>query len=348
MNAAKARSEAERLAQMVASKQGPMTLELRRRRQSKRAEFGEYVDKFAALYLEKWWKRSDRAQSMLERRAVPMLKHLAIRDIDRQDIARVYDRRGNTPSVAHRLHATLRKLFRWAVSRGDLELSPLECVEGAPAVRARDRYLTDEELAWLWRACDALNPLFAALVRLLMLTGQSRGEVAGLSWQKLDRCQAIWILSAHRTKNDREHAIPLCTQCIAIFDGPAKSEEWPRRGFIFARDASGERLGFSKVKKQLDKGIMLMLRREESAATAPHFVLPWRFHDLRRSLANGLQRQGTRFEDIEAILDHRLGDRSGVAGVYQRHGWHEDMRETSKVWGMHLDSIAEKFAPDPP
>lgn len=346
-NAAKARSEAERLAQMVASKQDPMTLELRRRRQAKRAEFGEYVDKFAELYLQKRWKRSDRAKSLLERHAVPMLKHLAIRDIDRQDIARIYDRLGNTPSVAHQLHATLRKLFRWAVSRGDLDRSPLECVEGPPAVRARDRYLTDEELAWLWRACDTLSPLFAALVRLLMLTGQRRGEVAGLSWQELDRCRVIWVLPAHRTKNDREHAIPLCTQCIEIFDGLAKSEEWPRRGFIFSRDASGERLGFSKVKERLDKEIMLMLRREESAATAPRFVLPWRFHDLRRSLATGLQRQGTRFEVIEAILNHRLGDRSGVAGVYQRHSWHEEMRETLNVWGMHLDSIVKKFAADP-
>lgn len=197
------------------------------------------------------------------------------------------------------------------------------------------------------RACDALSPLFAALVHLLMLTGQRRGEVAGLSWQEFNRCQAIWILPAHRTKNDREHAIPLCTQCIEIFDGLAKSEEWPRRGFIFARDASGERLGLSKVKEQLDKEIMLMLRREESAATAPRFVVPWRFHDLRRSLATGLQRQGTRFEVIEAILNHRLGDRSGVAGVYQRHGWHEEMRDTLNTWGMHLDSITAKFAPDP-
>lgn len=117
--------------------------------------------------------------------------------------------------------------------------------------------------------------------------------------------------------------------------------------FHFAKDASGERLGFSRVKEQLDKEIMLMLRREESAATAPRFVLPWRFHDLRRALATGLQRQGTRFEAIEAILNHRLGDRSGVAGVYQRHSWHEEMRETLNVWGMHLDSIVEKFAPDP-
>ena len=121
---------------MVARKLDPMTLELRRRREAKRAEFGDYVDKFSQLYLETRWKRSDRAESLLERHAVPMLRHLPLRDVDRQDIACIYDRLTNTPSVAHQLHATLRKLFRWAVSRGDLDRSPLDCVEGPPAVRA--------------------------------------------------------------------------------------------------------------------------------------------------------------------------------------------------------------------
>lgn len=344
-SATDARAEAERLAQMVARKQDPMTLELRRRRQAKRAEFGDYVDSFSKLYLEKRWKRSDRAKSLLERHAIPMLKHLPIRDIDRQDVARIYDRLANTPSVAHQLHATLRKLFRWAVSRGDLDRSPLECVDGPPAVRARDRYLTDEELAVVWRACDALRPSFAAIVRLLILTGQRRGEVAGISWQELDHERTIWVLPASRTKNSREHVLPLGPQCTAIFDGLAGATEWPRQGLLFASDASGERLGFSKIKAQLDREIGRLLSGEDGASAGPRFMAAWRFHDLRRSLATGLQRQGARFEVIEAILNHKAGERSGVAGVYQRHGWHEEMRVTLKDWGVHIEKIVERFAP---
>lgn len=343
-SATDARVEAGRLAQMVARKQDPMTLELRRRRQAKRAEFGDYVDSFGTLYLEKRWKRSDRAKSLLERHAVPMLRHLPIRDIDRQDIARIYDRLANTPSVAHQLHATLRKLFRWAVSRGDLDRSPLECVEGPPAVRARDRYLVDEELAIVWQACDALRKPFAAMVRLLILTGQRRGEVAGISWQELDRGRTIWILPASRTKNGREHVLPLGPQCMEIFGGLANGDDWPREGLLFATDASGERLGFSKIKAHLDREIERLMSGEGRVWATACFISPWRFHDLRRSLATGLQRQGARFEVIEAILNHKTGERSGVAGVYQRHGWHEEMRVTLQDWGAHVETIAKHFA----
>lgn len=343
-SATDARAEAERLAQMVARKQDPMTLELRRRRQAKRAEFGEYIDRFSKLYLEKRWKRSDRVKSLLERHAVPMLRHLSIRDVDRQDIARIYDRLANTPSVAHQLHATLRKMFRWAVSRGDLDRSPLDCVEGPPAARARERYLTDEELALVWRACDVLKPSFVAVIRLLILTGQRRGEVAGMSWQELDHARRTWVLPASRTKNSREHVLPLGPQCVTIFDGLTDAEDWSRCGLIFASDAFGERLGFSKIKARLDREIKRQLDGNDSV-TDLRSIAPWRFHDLRRSLATGLQRQGARFEVIEAILNHKSGERSGVAGVYQRYGWHEEMRVTLDDWGAHIDKIVTQFAP---
>jgi hypothetical protein len=171
-----ARAEAERLALMVARKEDPMALESRRRLEAKICQFGDYVVTFTELYLAKRWRRHERAKSLLERHAVPMLKHQLLRDIDRQDIARIYDRLANTPSVAHQLHATLRKLFRWAVSRGDLDRSPLECVEDPPAVRARERYLVDDELALVWMAFDSIGTSFGAIVRLLILRAAERGS----------------------------------------------------------------------------------------------------------------------------------------------------------------------------
>lgn len=113
---------------------------------------------------------------------------------------------------------------------------------------------------------------------------------------------------------------------------------------IFASDASGERLGFSKIKARLDREIKRLLDGNDSV-TDIRSIAPWRFHDLRRSLATGLQRQGARFEVIEAILNHKSGERSGVAGVYQRYGWHEEMRVTLEDWGAHIDKIVAQFAP---
>ena len=55
-------------------------------------------------------------------------------------------------------------------------------------------------------------------------------------------------------------------------------------------------------------------------------LVPWSLHDLRRTVATGLQRLGVRLEVTEAVLNHVSGIRGGIAGVYQRHDWAEEKR----------------------
>lgn len=179
----------------------------------------------------------------------------------------------------------------------------------------------------------------------MILTGQRRGEVAGLSWEELDRQRRTWTLPADRTKNRREHVVPLCGQCVAIFDELAGGENWPSRDLVFGRDRSGERLGFSKAKRQLDAHIKRLIEEGPGQGDARSFT-PWRFHDLRRSLATGLQREGARFEVIEAVLNHKSGERSGVAGVYQRYNWHDEMRAALEEWSQHLAQIVAASSAD--
>src|SRR3712207_4910244 len=59
----------------------------------------------------------------------------------------------------------------------------------------------------------------------------------------------------------------------------------------------------------------------------------WRLHDLRRSVATGMQRLGVRLEAIEAVLGHVSGSRAGVVGVYQRHRFEAEAREALDLWG---------------
>lgn len=66
---------------------------------------------------------------------------------------------------------------------------------------------------------------------------------------------------------------------------------------------------------------------------------PWRIHDLRRTLATGLQRLGTRFEVVEAVLNHVSGSGSGVAGIYQRHDWAEKKRIALQAWAGHIEGL---------
>ncbi len=66
---------------------------------------------------------------------------------------------------------------------------------------------------------------------------------------------------------------------------------------------------------------------------------PWRAHDVRRTLATGLQRLGVRFEVTEAVLNHVSGARGGIAGVYQRYDWATEKRDALDAWGAFVTRL---------
>ena len=71
----------------------------------------------------------------------------------------------------------------------------------------------------------------------------------------------------------------------------------------------------------------------------PDPIEPWRFHDIRRTVATNLQKLNIRFEVTEAVLNHLSGSKTGVAGVYQRHDWAKEKREALAAWAIALNEI---------
>lgn len=333
--AERARKEAERVSMLVRQGTDPVAATKLRRKESVELAFSAYVGTFVDGYLKLRWKQWQLGQGMLLREAVPVLASKPLPLITRADISPIWDRLRDRPAVARLTHATLRKLFRWAVSRGDLERSPLEGVEAPPPVPSRDRVLTDAEIRLVWTAAGDLGTSLASFYRLLILTGQRRDEVASADWSELNRGHAIWVLPAARTKNRMPHAVPLSHMALVAFDAVAGSENWPARGLVFSNNNRTPFSGFSKVKARIDA---LMLREVQMADPSAQLE-PWRLHDLRRTLATGLQRLGVRFEVTEAVLSHISGARSGVAGVYQRHDWKEEKRVALDSWAMYVESL---------
>jgi hypothetical protein len=79
----------------------------------------------------------------------------------------------------------------------------------------------------------------------------------------------------------------------------------------------------------------------------PTPIVPWSIHDLRRTVATGLQRPGVRLEVTEAVLNHISGSRAGIAGVYQRHDWAAEKRAALDAWAAHILSMVEGRAAAP-
>ena len=329
---ATARKEAERLSIMVHQGIDPVQADHERRRQAVDLSFEAYVDTFVDFYLKKRWKQWPLGAGVLRREAVPVLRRKPLPQIMRSDLSQIWDRLGDRPAVARLTHATLRKLFRWAMSRGDLDRSPLEGVEAPPPVPARERILTDEELALVWRKSESLSYPFGSLIRLLMLTGQRRDEVASLEWSELSRDDGLWTLPSHRAKNRKPHLIPLSVMVVKVLDDLVGGDKWPANGLVFSTTGKTTVSGFSKVKRQLD---------EQMQADLADAFKPWRLHDLRRTAATGLQRLGVRFEVTEAVLNHVSGSRGGIAGVYQRHDWADEKRQALEAWGHFIQDVLE-------
>lgn len=330
---ATARAEATRLLILVAQGIDPVESDKQRRREAVDLAFSNYADHFAKSCKGKGW--SILVKRSLRLHVKPVLRDKALPAITRIDIVAVFDKMPDE-QVANRrnVFAVLRRLFRWAVSRGDIPSSPMEGMETPPPVKARERWLTDTELARVWVQAARCNRTFGPIVRLLITTGQRREEITGLQWEELDRSEREMRLAGIRTKNGEPSTIPLNDLAVAELDRVANGDRWPKRGRVFPTSTGASFTGHAKGKAKLDQ-----LVAQDGYDPVP----PWRLHDLRRTLATGFQRLGVRFEVTEAVLNHVGGSRSGVAGIYQRHDWKPEKREALAKWNEHISHAIESL-----
>lgn len=329
----RARNEAEHLSRLVAQGTDPQQAKLTRQREAVELAFDKYVERFETDCLKVKWPASYAdARAMLDRFAVPALKSKPLPTIERRDIRAVLSPLKGKPATARKLFAILRRLFNFAVAEDDLAVSPMVGMESPPIPASRDRVLEDWELRLVWQASHELGQPFGPFVRLLMLTGARRDEVAGLSWAELREDAAMWHLSGERAKNGKALDLPMSSLAvleIAALKG--KGDKWPRKGLLFSTTGKTPVSGFSKAKARLDAEIAKLNGKQA--------LEPWTLHDLRRTLATGMQRLGVRFEVTEAVLNHVSGARSGVAGIYQRHDWAEEKRTALQAWSDHINLV---------
>src|SRR5262249_43953383 len=102
-----------------------------------------------------------------------------------------------------------RAAFAWALKRGAVRENPFVNLAVNKSVTKRERVLSDQEIVEVWRAAGAAAAPYGTIVQLLILTGQRRGEVAGMTWGELSDDLTNWTLPGVRTKNGRVHEVPL-------------------------------------------------------------------------------------------------------------------------------------------
>ncbi|MGC2408909.1 MAG: site-specific integrase [Methyloceanibacter sp.] len=226
------------------------------------------------------------------------------------------------PVSADRARAALSALFAWAIREGLCDVNPVIGTNKSAETRPRERVLSDEELTTIWRALPETN--YGHIVKLLILTGSRREEIAGLRHSEIDFKSRRIALAAERTKNHRPHDIPLSQAAYGFLSSLPQRDS---RELVFGAGVGGFQ-GWSRSKATLDAKL--------------NDMAPWRLHDLRRTVATGMAELGVHPHIIEAVLNHISGHKAGVASVYNRAVYAPEKAAALELWGRHVLSLAER------
>lgn len=219
-------------------------------------------------------------------------------------------------ALSNKLRRSLSRFFRWAVAEALVVENPVERTEPRRGEVARNRVLTNGEVAAVWAAADDWP--FGSIVRLLLATGQRRNEVGGMRWQEIDLAgKLLWTLPHERHKSGREHIVPLNDLAVGVFAG------CPRVGDVVFSLRHGFS-GWSRAKRRLD---------------ARCGVHGWHLHDIRRTVATGMQAAGVPPHVVAAVLGHSTAGLFGVTATYLRDRQEEAKREAMRVWEERLRLI---------
>jgi integrase len=231
------------------------------------------------------------------------------------------ERRTKGPSDprARKMRQALSGLFSWLREKRRVIINPMEGVSKVKIPRARDRVLTELELIQFWQATDTLNEPFRSFLKVLALTGQRLNEVAGMRRSEIHN-GSDWVIPASRTKNKREHVVPLSPWVQSLVP-EGKGD------LIFTTTGKTPISGWSKCKGRLDKRL----------SDFPH----WRFHDVRRSVVTGMAELGIAPHIIEAVINHQSGTKAGVAATYNRATHKTEKKLALQRWADHVAGLVE-------
>lgn len=267
---------------------------------------------------------------LLRRELLGELGDVDLRELDRATlVARIREvEASGRPGAAQDLRAKGAVFLNWAVNEGLMQASPLAGYRRPRLSRSQrlvrpGRALADDEIPAIWRACDACeDPMFAAYLRTLLLTGQRRMETVLMRWADLDLDARIWLIPPEVTKVGRTHRVPLPAEAMALLDSLPRMAElvFPGRG---GRPISGFSKRLSKVE----------------AATVAAGLRRWTPHDLRRTYRTGLGRLGVAPHVADLLVNHQLSD--DLTARYDRGAYWPERVEAAALWARHVLALVE-------
>jgi integrase len=308
----------------------------------------ETVEELVAAYLDRYARPRKRSaaedERILRKDVLSRWSNLKAKDITRRDIVKLLNEivdRG-APIQANRTLTILRRMFRFAVGQAILDVSPCDQVEAPSSENERIRALSENEIRLLWQVLDtaSMEPNARRILRLMLVTGQRKGEVMGINAREIDYDKGLWVLPGNRAKNGREHLIPLSGAALRVLaDAPANE-----KGHLFPSKLTGEPYRGQSIDHATrylfdPRPVSKAKKRSPKKTQAPPLAgLMERFtpHDLRRTVATRMRELGISRGDVKMVLNHVETD---VTARYDRYDGLTEKRRALDLWGKRLDQI---------
>lgn len=324
-----ARAAAQAMAGAVALKQDP-AMDLRDERNRERRNVSKALDDYQRTLERRKIVNTKTVMSTLRRGLAPF----AVREIGaltRKDLIGQIEALENAgkPGAATDLRSHTRAWLEWAVSRGLVQFNVLAGLRRARSSRAerlgeenKGKALSDEEIVALWNGVDGMGP-FGGMVRLALLTGMRRNELAALRWSNVhdDRI----VLAATATKTGSVHEVPLTVLMRNVLAAQPKTTSL----LIFPS---------SRTAMQLRGWTGLV------AAAASASGVDFRLHDLRRTVRTLMSRLGIDEPTAELCIGHV---RRGLVATYNRDtAWTARVSAFERV-SAHVADLVSGAAGEP-
>lgn len=187
------------------------------------------------------------------------------------------------------------------------------------------RCLNDDEITCLLKKLDEglLSEQFTLATKILLFTGQRRGELTNTEWKEVDLEKGEWFIPAPKNKSDRDHVVYLSPSVKAFFlrlKHLSDDSSWVLPSPIHKEHPISERALTRAInRKQKEFGLT-----------------KWRPHDLRKTFVTGVNNIGTPLQVTEKIVNHTL---DGMLKIYDRGNYDEQRMDAMLKWDEHLNKL---------
>jgi integrase len=358
---ADARNEATKLKVALLAKVDPMAKERRdaddrkeadeqRRlsieREAKEKTVADLYDDYFSIYVQKALKGWKKIKATLDKEVIPVIGKLKVKNVSADDLVAITSRivKRGSPIQANRVHAYTAAMFSWGVDNRHIKSNPFKGIKKpVKAEPKRERTLSETELKEFWIALERDDLMMSAgvkvVLKLIVLTAQRPGEVAGMHTNEIDG--NWWTIPGSRTKNGKTHRVYLTASALSLladmknkgylFPSPVKAKEVISENalnYALRRNAKAPLSDNEGRPIYKDDG----KRATENRLGVDHFTP----HDLRRTAATILAKEKIPFEHRERVLNHTLGK---LDAVYNQHDFDDEKQMAAETLGRRIQAI---------